>query len=139
VRRCDEWLRRYAPGELLALVGALTGYVLLELLTGSRAAAAFGAAAGDNVGYYGVIAAREVAARRRDGRRHPVRRAVRALVLEFGPAEALDSTIVRPACTAIAAAALGPAAGVVAAKLVADLAFYAPVIVSYELRKRCGA
>jgi hypothetical protein len=139
VTRREEWLRRYGPAELLALLGALGGYVLLEAATGSRAAAAFGAAIGDNVGYYAVIAVREIAARRRLRQRHAVHRAAGALVLEFGPAEALDSAIVRPACTAVAAAALGPAAGVLAAKLVADLAFYAPVIASYELRKRCGA
>jgi hypothetical protein len=33
-------------------------------------------------------------------------------------------------------AALGPAAGVLAAKLVADLAFYVPVIATDKLRKR---
>ncbi len=134
--RWEEWLRRYAPAELLALVGALTGYLLLEMTTGSRAVAALGAAMGDNVGYYAVIAAREIAARRDEGQRHAVRRGLGALMLEFGPAEALDSALVRPACTAIATAALGSAAGVVAAKLVADLVFYAPVIASYELRKR---
>ena len=124
-----DWLRRYGPAELLALVGALAGYLLVDAATGNGAAAAFGAAAGDNVAYYGALLAREV---RRTG---AVLRSLRTLACEFGPAEALDSTVVRPACTALATAALGPAAGVIAAKLLADLAFYVPVIGTYELRK----
>jgi hypothetical protein len=126
--RAGAWLRRYGPAELTALAGALAGYVLIEVATGNRAAAAFGAAAGDNVGYYGLLLAREITLRQ------SVRRALRELALEFGPAEAVDGTIVRPACTALAAGLLGPA-GVLAAKLMADVVFYAPVIATYELRR----
>lgn len=131
-RRAEAWIRRYAPPELLALFGALSGYLLLQTLTHNGAAAAYGAAVGDNLAYYGLLLVRDV--RARSGR---VPAAIRALLVEFGPAEALDSAVVRPACTAIASAALGPVAGVIAAKLVADLVFYAPVIATYELRTRC--
>lgn len=138
-----RWLRRYGPAELLALIGALAGYLSLELATGSHAAAAYGAALGDNVAYYGFLFAREVAsrsasARRPSGRLRVVAQSLRALTYEFGPAEVLDSTVVRPACTAIATATLGTAAGVLVAKLVADVLFYVPVICTYELRRRRG-
>jgi hypothetical protein len=123
-----EWVRRYGPAELLALIGALAGYLLLELATGNRAAAAYGAAIGDNVAYYGLLLAREA-------RAHGLRLAIRRLAVEFGPAEALDFTVVRPGCTALATAALGPATGVLVAKVVADVVFYVPVIATYELRK----
>jgi hypothetical protein len=129
-RRAASWLRRYGPAELLALLGAFAGYTLLQLATGNHVAAAYGAAIGDNLGYYGLLAVREIRAR-------GVVRGCRTLALEFGPAEALDSTIVRPACTAMAAAALGPAVGVLVAKVLADLVFYVPVITSHELQKRC--
>jgi hypothetical protein len=136
-----RWLRRYGPAELLALVGALAGYLLLDLATGNHAAAAYGAALGDFAAYYGFLFAREVRtqaklARRPSGRIRVVARSLRALTCEFGPAEVLDSMIVRPTCTSIAVAAVGPAAGVVLAKLAADLAFYVPVICTYELRRR---
>lgn len=123
-----EWLRRYGPAELLALIGALAGYAVMELATGSHAAAAYGAAIGDNLAYYGLLLARET-------RAHGVPGAIRRMAVEFGPAEALDFTVVRPGCTAIATAALGPAAGVLVAKVVADLLFYVPVITTYELSK----
>jgi len=137
-RRALTWLRRYGPAELIALLGALAGYVLLEAATASHVAAAYGAALGDNLGYYGFIVAREIRAKV-VGRPHPVRGAVRVcrgLALEFGPAELLDSTIVRPACVTVATGAFGMALGVLVAKVAADLVFYVPVITSFELQGR---
>jgi hypothetical protein len=137
-----EWVRRYGPAELLALIGALAGWLAADLATGNTIAAAYAAALGDNVGYYGFLATREVRARWRAAPGSPLGVGVRAcvaLAIEFGPAEALDSLVVRPACVAVGVAALGPVAGVLAGKLVADLVFYVPVIVTYELRKRVTA
>ena len=139
-RRAVTWLRRYGPAELIAFVGALAGYVLLEAATASHVAAAYGAALGDNLGYYGFIVAREIRAKV-VGRPGPVRGAIRVcrrLALEFGPAELLDSTIVRPACVAVATGTFGIALGVLVAKVAADLVFYVPVITSFELQGRCA-
>jgi hypothetical protein len=138
-----RWLRRYGPAELLALFGALAGYLSLQLATASPAAAAYGAALGDAVAYYGFLFARELSRRaapagRPSDRLRAVGQSLRALTYEFGPAEVLDSTVVRPACTAIGTAMLGTAGGVLVAKLVADLLFYVPVICTYELRRRRG-
>ncbi|HEV3376676.1 MAG TPA: hypothetical protein VG126_05295 [Thermoleophilaceae bacterium] len=135
-----RWLRRYGRAELLALAGSLAGYAVLQVATGSHAAAAYGAALGDGVAYYGFLLARDIAgqvagARRASERLRAVGRSLRAMTCEFGPAELLDSTVVRPACTAIATAWLGTAAGVVVAKVVADVVFYVPVICTYELRR----
>ena len=44
-RRAVTWLRRYGPAEVVALVGALAGYALLESATANHIAAAYGAAA----------------------------------------------------------------------------------------------
>jgi pilus assembly protein TadC len=63
---------------------------------------------------------------------------LRDLVLEFGPAEALDSLLLRPALM-YAGILLAPnlALGVVAGKIAADICFYLPTILSYEwLRRR---
>jgi hypothetical protein len=136
-----EWVRRYGPAELLALIGALAGWLAADLATGNTLVAAYAAALGDNVAYYGFLATREVRAHRTvaGSRLGAGLRAFGALAIEFGPAEALDSLLVRPACVAVGVAALGPVAGVLAGKLVADLVFYVPVIATYELRKRVTA
>jgi hypothetical protein len=129
VRHAGAWLRRYGPAELLAVLGALAGFVLGDAVWGTVAAGAVCAAIGDNVAYYGLLLVREARAR-------GVLPAARALVVEFGPAEVLDGAFVRPACMALAVAALGPVMGVVVGKLAADLVFYVPVIVTYEATRR---
>ena len=76
--------------------------------------------------------------------RELVRRGLRAmpaviyeLVLEFGTAEALDSLFLRPALM-YAGVALAPntAIGIAAGKLTANVIFYVPTIISYELLNR---
>jgi hypothetical protein len=118
-----RWLRRYAPAELCGLLCALTGSLLVRGAIGNAAAAAYAGAIAESVGFYGFLLARRT-------------RSLWALVVEFGPAEALDSIVVRPACIAGAMSLLGPVAGVVAGKLAADLVFYTPVIATYELGLR---
>jgi hypothetical protein len=127
-RRVRTWLRRYGPAELVAIVGAIAGYALVDCFTSSGAAAAYGAAVGDNLAYYGLLLAREA-------RTRGLLAALPAFVVEFGPAEVLDTALVRPACIALAVHAFGPV-GVVVAKLVADLVFYVPVIITYEATRR---
>ena len=127
------WLRRYLPAELVCTVTGLLGAWAAAVLTGSPAAIAVAVTWGENVGFYGMMLGREIAQR---GKRSlsPI---IYDLILEFGLAEALDCLLLRPALI-YAGQMLGPntAIGVVAGKLVADLIFYVPAIVSYELLRR---
>ena len=138
-----EWLARYGAAELVGTSTALLGAYVTHALTGSEIAAAYGGTIGENLGFYGVMIGRDV---RADYRRH--RGAARpygprqwfqtasTLVLEFGFAELLDSALVRPLAMAAGTHYLGRGWGVAAGKLFADLIFYVPVILSYELRRR---
>jgi hypothetical protein len=102
-------------------------------LTGSSAAAALAATWGENAGFYGMMLGRELV-QRRTLRALPA--AVRRLALEFGPAEALDSLVLRPAAMyAGLALAPHPALGMLAGKLAADVTFYAPAIACHELQR----
>ncbi len=60
----------------------------------------------------------------------------RGLLLEFGPAELLDTGLVRPMTMALGTTLLGWGPGIVAGKLLADVVFYLPVIWVYERRRR---
>jgi len=65
---------------------------------------------------------------------------VRDMVVEFGPAEVLDTLLVRPAAMYLATRTLGTAtAGVVTGKVAADAVFYTIAIIGYELRRACAA
>lgn len=124
------WLRRYLPAELVCTVTALLGAWAATALTGSAAVAGTW---GENVGFYGMLLGCELS--RRSLRALPT--ILRDLALEFGPATALDSLLLRPALM-YAGMALPPhlAIGFIVGKLAADLIFYVPTIVSYELLRR---
>jgi hypothetical protein len=136
--KAAEWLRRYLPAEVLATLCALLGGVLAG--AGGPALAALGGTWGENVGYYGTMLTRELRARRaRKGRLTPaaVLRTIRNLVLEFGGAELLDSLLIRPAAMFAAIRLSGNLAlGIALGKFAADLTFYLPAILAYELRQR---
>ena len=144
--RAREWLRRYLPAELVSVVGAVVAAGVVGGLSGhNEAAIAIAGAWGETVAYYATMLVRDFRHARADIRRasgNPSRWSVlgttlRGLVLEFGVAEALDSLVVRPAMMYAAGQFLGdPQAGVVVGKFAADVVFYVPTIVAYELRRK---
>jgi len=140
--RIKRWLRRYGPAEVTGIVTALLGSYAVHALTGSEIAAAFGAALGETLGFYGVIVGREIRTDRQTARAAGVQYGPRAwlrtaanLMIEFGPAEILDSGLIRPAAMGFGTRLLGRALGVPLGKLAADVTFYVPVILIYEWRR----
>jgi len=140
--RIKRWLRRYGPAEVTGIVTALLGSYAVHALTGSEIAAAFGGALGETLGFYGVIVGREIRTDRQTARAAGVQYGPRAwlrtaanLMIEFGPAEILDSGLIRPAAMGLGTRLLGRALGVPLGKLAADVTFYVPVILIYEWRR----
>jgi hypothetical protein len=140
-KKIVEWVRRYLPCEIAGTAGELGGAGIAYLLTGSLAAAAVVATIGASVGYY---AAAYGAAVRTTYRAHlhlpRMRRAVtanglalRSIAIEFGPAEVIDSLLIRPPAYYLGPILFGgTVAGWIFAKLVADVGFYVLAIFSYE-------
>jgi hypothetical protein len=136
-----EWVRRYLPCEIAGTAGELGGAAAAYLITGSLAAAAITATVGASVGYYAAAYLNAVrwSYRQLDGRRRLPRAlvanllAVRSVAIEFGPAELIDSLVVRPVAFYVGPQIFGGVvAGWVFGKLVSDVAFYVLAIVSYE-------
>ncbi|HEV7707624.1 MAG TPA: hypothetical protein VGP16_05475 [Asanoa sp.] len=128
--RVRDWLARYAPAEAAGITGALLAAAAVD----SPGAAAIAGTVGENVGFYAMIFVRDL---RAGGRPAQV---VRDMVVEFGPAEVLDTLLVRPAAIYLATRALGTTtAGVVAGKVAADAVFYTIAIIGYELRRSRAA
>ncbi|MDU0371814.1 hypothetical protein ACFPAF_15535 [Hymenobacter endophyticus] len=143
--KVGEWLRRYLPAEGLSVVATLGGAGLAwHLAPGREVQAALAGTWAGNVAYFGWLLLQDVRQTRRQlhrcGQRYTRRtfgQNVRALVVEFGPAEVLDSLLIRPALMVWLPRLLGSrSGGIVAAKLLADVTFYVPAIVSYELSKK---
>lgn len=143
--RAGDWLRRYGVPELVGTVAAMLAAWAGDAGGAPLVVIAYAATIGENAGFYGTIVAREIAAHRRDARVNGERydgwhlwRTIRGLLLEFGPAELLDSLILRPLAMGLGVRFLGRQVGVVAGKLAADVSFYVPVVLTYELRRNAA-
>ena len=133
-----EWLARYLPLEIIATLTALIGGLLATVFTANAVAIAYAAAWSENIGYYALAFAREMRSLSSTDPASPSRplRAIKNLVLEFGPAELVDSVISRPFCMYAATWATGSVGiGIIVGKFAGDLIFYGLAIVAYEYRK----
>jgi hypothetical protein len=135
--RLQEWLLRYAPAEVFALIGALGGAFAVSHL-GYPAVTAYAAAIGEGVLFYSAIMIRDLRSNRQRGlARRPLSHTLRNLSLEFGPAEVLDSLVVRPLAMYVGPILVGSlTAGVILGKIAADVVFYTLAIVGYEFGKK---
>ena len=140
-RKLAEWIRRYLPCEITGTVGELGGAAVTYALTDSLAAAAIVATIGAMVGYYAMayINAVRWSVQSQRHRPWPLRfgvanlLAIRSVVVEFGPAEVIDSGLIRPLAYYSVPLLVGDATvGFVIAKVAADVTFYSCAIVSYE-------
>jgi hypothetical protein len=133
-----EWLKRYGWAEAWGTIGSYLGFFIARRLTGSDIAASYGAALGENFGFYGCMIAVELKYHKRQGHHWSASALTgigRKLVYEFGGAELLDFSIVRPGSTFLAVALFGNRVGVFIGKVAADMVFYTLAISFYERRK----
>ncbi len=144
-RKVKEWSRRYLPAEVLSIVATLSAGLLVHYLShGSMLATALACTIAGNIAYFGYILYCDVNATRQrlqdDDRVYTNKHLLinlRSMVIEFGLAEVIDTLFVRPVLTYYLPALLGNLAlGILAAKLIADVCFYIPAIIGYELNKK---
>jgi hypothetical protein len=144
-QKLTEWLRRYLPLEIAGWTAELGGAAVAYLWTGSLAAAAVAATIGSSVGYYlpAYVNAVRWSSAAQSHRPWQARFAVsnalalRSLTVEFGPAELVDTLVVRPMLIYAAPMMLGNVVlGWVVGGFIADVGFYLCAICSYERFKR---
>jgi hypothetical protein len=142
LQKWREWIGRYGWAELCGTLGSYTGFFVTLWLSGSVIAASYGAALGENIGFYGCIGTRDYQRRRAQGAAISTSlfaAILKDMVTEFGVAELLDSLVVRPGATFLAVTMFGQTAGVLIGKISADAVFYALAIGFYERRKARNA
>jgi hypothetical protein len=128
--KLKQWIKRYLPAEASALLGALLGAFLANYAIGNSIIAAYTGTVFDNIGYYGTIIIRDFM------RNKDILKLVKNLIIEFGPSEILDFFVIRPFCLYIFPIVLeNYALGIIIGKFAADIIFYIPTIISYELNK----
>ena len=136
--RClATFLARYGPAEIACTAMAVACAGVAAATGAGAEAVCVGGTAAEVCAFYAVMIARERAQR---GPGAPLGAILRSLALEFGPAEVLDTFLLRPALLYAAIALTGgTASGALLGKVAADGAFYALAIASRSLASRRGA
>ncbi|MEZ5851954.1 MAG: hypothetical protein R3D68_15015 [Hyphomicrobiaceae bacterium] len=137
-----EWFWRYVPLEIAATAFALLGGLGASILTDNGAVIAYAATWAENAGFYGVAFVRELRSAGHAKRAAPASRwsvlhaAAHRLAAEFGPAEVLDSFVLRPALLYLLPKLTGNLTlGLLVGKILADVGFFGMAIIAYEWRK----
>jgi hypothetical protein len=139
-----EWIKRYLPAEILSIITTLISAALAYKLTGNQITTALAGTWGGNISYFGYILLSDVIQTVKTCRvveapytGKTFLKNLRALALEFGVAEVTDSFFIRPMLMYYLPILVDNLSlGILLAKFAADVTFYVPAIVSYELSKK---
>jgi hypothetical protein len=144
MRRIRFWLSRYLAAEIGGLASALFVAALTYSRGHSFALAAVSGSLAETVGYYGVMVVREASHyyRKHHGQTRLRRtlltswHTLRGMLIEFGPAEIVDSLAVRPFLLFALPQLIGNVwVGWIAGKIGADIVFYSFAAVGLWLRR----
>lgn len=144
MKKIKIWIKRYLPAEIFATATAVLGGYMANNIVHNDVVVAFVATWGENIGYYGVIIVSDFKKSLLEHKTNQTKygmasivKDIRNIILEFGPAETLDSFIVRPFTIYLGTAITGNILlGVVIGKIAADVIFYIPTIIIHELLKK---
>lgn len=135
------WARRYLRAEIAGTLAVVAAGLVVHAWSGSPIATAGAATIAESVGFYAVIAVgiyREQRAVTRT-RRAAAYRSALLIVAEFGPAELLDSLLVRPGLIALAVWLLpGTLWALLVGKVLADVVFYVIAAGAFTITERTG-
>jgi len=142
--KIKEWIRRYLLAEILSTALSLATAWVIHRTTGDNVIAAFGGSAMASISFYGIIAYNDVRKSLKHHRKHDLRydfvayfKDLRNLIIEFGPSEILDVLAVRPFFMYLMPKIIGQfILGTFIGKMIADVVFFIPAIVMYEVRKK---
>ncbi len=143
-QKAKEWLKRYLPAEILSIIATLISSVLTFKLTNSHLTTALVGTWVGNIGYFGYILLSDIYVTNKElmlkNKQYTFKtfgKNLSALFVEFGIAEFFDSLFVRPALMYYLPIWVNDISwGVILAKFAADITFYIPAIVSYEVSKK---
>ena len=143
-RKIKEWLKRYLLAEILSTIFSLGTAWIIKVYFNEDVIAAFAGSAMASISFYGVIAFSDVRKNLKHHKKHKMKygfnsyfKDFRNLVVEFGPSEILDVIAVRPFFMYLIPRLTGEfLLGTFIGKMIADIIFFIPAIVMYEIRKK---
>ena len=136
------WIKRYLPAEVIGSTCLFLAGLGANALFHNPFITAVSATWAEFLGYYGTIVVIDLRKHTtRDGAIsfHKVIKTIKHLLFEFGFSEILDTFVVRPFSLYLFPLLLGNIAiGLFVGKIAADIIFYVPTIIAYELRVKFG-
>jgi uncharacterized membrane protein YeiH len=142
--KINEWLKRYLPAEIISMILTVVSAELAFGYTENKLTTALVATVIGNTAYFGCILLTDMLATRKHCllnqqtyTLHVFFKNIRALGVEFGIAEVFDTLLIRPFLMYYLPILLNSLPwGTFLAKVTADITFYIPAIISYELSKK---
>lgn len=135
-----EWLYRYMPSLVLAIITAVLFANLSLALFGNVILSAIIATWADNIVFYGIIAYRDIKSRKSKDKKITLVglfKVMRNMFIEFGPAEYFDSLFLRPFYLSVFPYFIpNYSLAILLGSITADFSYFIPTIISYELRKK---
>ena len=136
------WVQRFLPAEVVGTIVAIAVSSLTHYYTNNAVMAAYAGSVCETIAFYATIIIHDALITskklKEEGKTLSFRGFVyllRNILFDFGLAELMDSLLLRPLCMYIFPIWLGNyPLGILVGKVASDIAFYLPVIISYELR-----
>lgn len=130
-QKIREWIKRYGQAEITGIILGLLCATVSHILFNNLIVSAFIGAWAENVGFFGTLLYKDV--KKQNTRAWKL---VRNYVIEFGPAEYLDSFFIRPFYLSLLPLFIPiyPLA-IFAGQMLANVTYYLFVILGYEFRR----
>ena len=138
--KIKEWIARYGTAEIIGLVFVIVFSNILYFITGNLIVTALITPWFENIGFYGTIVFRDIKNHKKKYGKVTFLGFFKLMIsntIEFGPAEYFDSMILRPFFFIVFPLFIpNYTIAIILASLTANITFYTPVIISYELKKK---
>jgi hypothetical protein len=137
------WVIRYAPPEIAGTLTMVVAGIAVAGLGAPVWLVGIAAALAEGIGFYAVAGIAVWKEQRRAfperGRAGILIRVLGLLLFEFGPAELLDTFLVRPVAIMLGVQLLPDVVwGLIAGKVVADIAFYVLAATAFRVSEKTG-
>ena len=136
--KTKEWLKRYSTPLILATLAAIISATIIKILTGNNIIAGILATWIDNITFYGYIYIKDLKKNKKEGSRITnISKQLRNMIVEFGPAEYLDSFLIRPFYLSLFPYLIDNyQIAILLGSICAEITYFIPVVIFYEIRKK---
>ena len=144
LQKIKEWVKRYLPAEIVGTITAVCAASITHVYSDNPVFIAYIATLGEAVGFFSTIFIQFLLIfnkkRKTENRRFSwsgISEIFSDILLEFGPAEIIDSLVLRPFFMYLFPLLVESfTMGILLGKFAGDITFYLLVILSYEMKKK---